>query len=174
MSIDPNTKQIDEICQSLIGSRITIGYSITLQNGNNYTGDIDNCNIVGDVMEDILYPIIKKNIPTFQKGPKQASPDFYNINKEWEWELKCFCDSPGFDISNFNSYIDQLQNNLERKMYKTQYLIFKYEITSGSFMITDFKLCKVWDILNYNGKYPISLQSKKACGIIFAHVVLMI
>ena len=47
-------------------------------------------------------------------------------------------------------------------MYRTQYLIFKYDLKDGVITITDFKLSNVWQIINYNGKYPISLQSKKS------------
>ena len=46
-------------------------------------------------------------------------------------------------------------------MYRTQYLIFKYDLEDGIITITDFKLCNVWQIINYKGKYPISLQCKK-------------
>ncbi len=161
MSTDPDTSKIMKICKSLIGCKINIGFTITLQNGESHTGEIENCNIVGDCMEDILYPFVHNYIPTFEKGPKQTSPDFYNRDKEWEWELKCFSNSPGFDISNYNSYISQLTENLEKKMYKTQYLIFKYNLKSSVIEISDFKLCNVWELINYNGKNPISLQCKK-------------
>tara|TARA_B110000858_G_C17743673_1_gene446213 strand:- start:567 stop:1259 length:693 start_codon:yes stop_codon:yes gene_type:complete len=160
MSVDPKTSEIKQICESLIGCKINIGFKITLQNGENHSGEINNCNIIGDCMEDILYPFIHTYIPTFEKGPKQASPDFYN-SKIWEWELKCFHTAPGFDVSNFNSYISQLEKNLEKKMYNTQYLIFKYNLNNGIITIDDFKLCNVWEIINYAGKYPISLQCKK-------------
>ena len=49
-----------KICESLIGGVINVNFRINLQNGENYSGEIDNCNIVGDCMEDIIYPIIKK------------------------------------------------------------------------------------------------------------------
>ena len=160
MSFDPKTPEIKTICESLIGCKIDIGFTITLKNGETFSGEIDNCNIVGDCMEDILYPVIKNKVPSFEKGPKQASPDFYN-SKIWEWELKCFSNSPGFDVSNFNSYTSQLEDNLEKKMYRTQYLIFKYTFKNGVVTITDFKLCNVWEIINYKGKHPISLQCKK-------------
>jgi len=161
MCFDPKTPEIKKICESLIGCKINIGFTITLKSGENFSGEINNCNIVGDCMEDIIYPFINKYIPTFEKGPKQSSPDFYN-SKIWEWELKCFSNTPCFDISNFNSYISQLEENLEKKMYRTQYLIFKYNLKNGIITITDFKLCNVWQIINYKGKYPISLQSKKS------------
>jgi len=160
MSFDPNTPEIKKICEELIGSKTRIGFTTTLQNGKTYSKDFQNPNIIGDCMEDIIYPYIHKLIPTFERGPKQASPDFYN-SKIWEWELKCFSKSPAFDISNFNSYVSQIKDNLEKKMYRTQYLIFKYELKNGFIKILDFKLCNVWEIINYNGKYPISLQCKK-------------
>jgi len=159
MSSDPETQKIQKLCVNLIGCIIKLSFTMTLSNGEIISGVMDNCNIVGDCMEDFIYPYIRKHIPTFKKGPKQASPDFYN--SKWEWELKCFGDSPGFDISNFRSYISQLEDNLERKLYTTQYLIFKYVLDDGNITITDFKLCNVWEIINYTGKYPISLQSKK-------------
>lgn len=162
MSIDPQTIEIKTICESLIGATLQIGYNFQLSNGNMFSGDINNCNIIGDCMEDILYPFIKKHIPTFEKGPKQTSPDFYN-SKIWHYELKCFHNTPGFDISNFNSYVYKLRDDLETKMFRTQYLIFKYSFDNGTgtVKIIDFKLCHVWNLINYNGKYPISLQCKK-------------
>ena len=159
MLSDPDTEKIRNICNSLIGSKIQINFTLTLLNNEKYTEKINNTNIIGDCMENILFPFIKKNIPTFEKGPKQKSPDFYN--KEWDWELKCFRHNPCFDISNFNSYINQIEKNLEKKMYKTKYLIFRYKNYDNFVEITDFKLCNVWEIINYTGKYPISLQSKK-------------
>lgn len=158
---DPDTSQINDICKSLIGSKIQLSFTITLKNEEQYSGVIQNCNIIGDCMENILYPFIHKYIPTFEEGPKQSSPDFYNRNKQWEYELKCFSNTPGFDISNFTSYISQLYTNLERKMYRTRYLIFKYELCNNIVEILDFKLCSVWEIINYNGKHPVSLQCKK-------------
>ena len=117
---DPDTQKINLICQSLVGCEIEIGFNIKLKNGEKHSGKINNCNIVGDCMENILFPFIKSQISTFEEGPKQASPDFYNRNKKWEYEMKCFSGTPGFDVSNFTSYISQLSENLERKMYKTQ------------------------------------------------------
>lgn len=46
-------------------------------------------------------------------------------------------------------------------MYRTQYLIFKYELKDGIITITEFKLCNIWEIIGYKGKHPISLQCKR-------------
>lgn len=158
-NIDPDTNIIRNICNDLIGSKINIGFTITLINNRVYQSNIPNCNIIGNCMENIIFPIIKEHIPTFEEGPKQKSPDFFN--GKWEYELKCFTGTPNFDISNFNSYIRQLEENVERKLYRTKYIIFQYEINDNIVMITDFKLCNIWEIILYTGKYPISIQNKK-------------
>ena len=162
ISIDPDTDKIKKICESLVGSEIKLSFTITLQSGMTCSGKINNCNIIGDCMENVIFPFIKKQIPSFQEGPKQSSPDFYNgDDKKWEWELKCFNNNPGFDISNFNSYISQIEKNLEKKLYRTQYMIFRYSFSNNIVKIEDFKLCNIWNLINYEGKYPISLQCKK-------------
>jgi len=156
---DPDTNIIKNRCNELIGCKINIQFKMTFPNGDNQNGDINNRNIIGDCMENILLPFLQGELHTIEKGPKQSSPDFYNRNKEWE--LKVFNGSPGFNISNLNSYIEQLADDTYRKLYRTQYLIFKYSIENQYIIINDFKLCNVWDIILYTGKYPISLQCKK-------------
>mgnify|MGYP006154111923 CR=1 FL=1 len=158
---DPDTDKIISACNSLIGAKIRIKYELELPDGSKTQGNIDNCNIIGDIMENILSPVLKKNIPTIKEGPKQSSPDFYN--REYEWELKCFKGSPAFDISNFISYITQLTDTtgVKRKLFQTQYLIFKYSISSSFVTIKDFKSCSVYDLIGYTSKYPITLQNKK-------------
>ena len=70
MSFDPKTPEIKKMCESLIGCKINIGFTITLKSGENLSGGINNCNIVGDCMEDIIYPFIKRylSIPQFVLG----------------------------------------------------------------------------------------------------------
>lgn len=161
MYIDPDTNIIKNICTDLIGAKINIGYTIILANGNKYNGDIENCNIIGNSMENIIIPLLINKIPTIERGPKQASPDFFNRNRSYEWEIKFFNVSPSFDISNYMSYICQLEENTFRKLYKTQYLVFKYSIFNKYIIIDDFKILNVWNIVSFSGKYPISIQNKK-------------
>lgn len=158
---DPDTETIQTICESLIGSKININYIISLENGENKAGELSNCNIIGDCFENVLFSFIAPNIPTFVEGPKQAPPDFYNRDKEWEWELKVFNGSPKFDVSNFDSFVMQLNENLDRKLNKTKYLIFKYAIAASTITVMDFKLCNIWEIISYTGRYPVSLQKKR-------------
>jgi hypothetical protein len=158
---DPDLNLVKQTCSSLVGGTIQLNATMQLPNGTVYSIPIANCNIVGDMLENLLFPALKSVIPTMEEGPKQASPDFYNRNGgDFEYELKAFQDAPGFDVSNFKSYIDQLSENLERKMFRTKYLIFKYSLSETTVTLCDFKMVDVWAILNYSGKYPVSIQSK--------------
>tara|TARA_R100001163_G_scaffold65473_2_gene62769 strand:- start:19811 stop:20536 length:726 start_codon:yes stop_codon:yes gene_type:complete len=161
--IDPDSECINNICKNIIGAKIQFQYTITLKDLKSESGIIENCNIVGDSMENIIFTYLKNKLPTFEKGPKQSSPDFWNRDRKYEWELKVFKNSTGFDISNYISYINQLnkQDGVLKKLYKTQYLIFKYSIDGNNIIIQDFKKCFIWNLISYTGKYPISLQNKK-------------
>lgn len=74
--------KIKQVCKNLVGCEINIGFKIKLQNGKVYKGEIDDCNIVGNSMETILYSLLKKEISTILRGPKQHSPDFFNNDYE--------------------------------------------------------------------------------------------
>ena len=159
MRSDPNSTRIASLCAGLVGAKINLGFTATLQNGKQLVGQIDNCNIVGDCMENIVFSHISSSIETFTKGPKQASPDFFNEGV-WEYELKCYSGTPGFDIGNVNAYIDELEHDLQRKL-STQYLIFEYSMCESEVTIQSFRHARVWGLLNYAGKYPLSLQCKR-------------
>lgn len=161
---DPDISYIKEICQSLIGAKIQISFTIEFENKTTInTTPVSNCNIMGYCMEDILFSIFKEKIPTFEKGPKQSSPDYWNRNKKYEWELKTFTGQQGFDVSNFLSYIHQLKEDggVERKLFKTKYIILKYTLVKNYIYIEDYKICNIWNLINFFGKYPLSIQNKK-------------
>lgn len=160
---DPDTETIRKLCLKLIGAEIRFNYELKLNDNNVHNNLINNCNIIGDCMENILIPYLQKNIKTIERGPKQKSPDFWNRNRNYEWELKTFKEKPGFDVSNYSSYINQLnqKGGVKRKLFRTQYLIFKYAFCGNYVKILDFKLCNIWNLLLYTGKYPISIQNKR-------------
>lgn len=163
MNNDPDTDNIIKICKSLIGSEISFNYSLKLKDNSVISNKLLNCNIVGDCLETILFPLLKKKIPTMEVGPKQSSPDFWNRNRKYEWELKTFMHKPNFDISNFTSYVNQLSSNSGvMKKLNVKYIIYKYHIDKNNkVIIDDCKICNVWDLISYNGKRPISIQCKK-------------
>jgi len=99
----PNSEMLMNICRSFETQEISL--TVTFM-GKSIP--ICNCNAVGDILEDVFYPLIKEQIDDFEEGPKQASPDYYGLNKYFEFEQKVFMKSPGFDIGNFTSYVNIL------------------------------------------------------------------
>lgn len=67
---DPDTDIIKNICKKLVGAKLNFSFNITLLSGDNYNEIIDNCNIIGNCMENILFKFLKTKIPTFERGSK--------------------------------------------------------------------------------------------------------
>ena len=147
----PNSDILTNICKSFEEQEISL--TVTFM-GKSIP--ICNCNAVGDILEDVFYPLIKEELDDFEEGPKQASPDYYGINKYFEFEQKVFMKSPGFDIGNFTSYVNMLCENggVYKKLFKTKYLIFEYAIIK-------FHYINVYNLVGYSGKTPITMQIKK-------------
>lgn len=150
--------QLTDLCKGFIGQKIHLTASF---NGRSLA--IKNPNLVGDLLEDIFFPLYKEACPDFEEGPKQESPDFFAQEKEFQFEQKAFYGSPGFDISNFTSLVHQMSKpgGLEKKLFKTKYLIFEYGVDGDAYVIKNFWMLNIWDLPTYGNKYPISMQVKK-------------
>jgi hypothetical protein len=154
----PHIESLRTMCKGFIGEKINL---ITTFKGRSIP--INNVNIVGDLLEDVFFPFYKDACPDFEEGPKQESPDFFAYDKEFQFEQKVFCGSPGFDISNFTSLVHQISKpgGLIRKLFKTKYLVYEYTSDRCDFIIKDFWLLNIWDLPVYDKTYPISVQVKK-------------
>jgi hypothetical protein len=154
----PNLEALDTLCKSFVGKKIYLNATF---NGRSYP--IMNPNLVGDLLEDIFYPLYKEVCVDFEEGPKQESPDFFGHGKEFQFEQKAFYNSPGFDISNFTSLVHQMSKpgGLVKKLFKTKYLVYEYGMSEGSFVIKNFWMLNIWNIPTYGLTYPISMQAKK-------------
>jgi hypothetical protein len=157
---DPDLKIIENICKNMIGKKIKL-FAKFDKNMINLCELIDINNSIGCILQSIMFNIFQKNINTFESGPKQKSPDFIN-RKIFEYELKCFEKNPNFDISAYVCFVNQLIKNygLQRKLY-TKYLIFEYILDTNFIIIKNVYIKNIWNLINYSGKYPISVQNKK-------------
>ena len=153
-----NSEVLTNICKSFEGQEMTLTATFM---GKNIP--ISNCNAVGDILEDVFYSFIKDKLSDFEKGPKQASPDYYGMNKSFEFEQKVFMKSPCFDIGNFTSYINMLceENGVYKKLFRTKYLVFEYTIINEKIKIVKFHYLNVYNLVGYTGKTPITMQIKK-------------
>ena len=154
----PHILKLERLCKSFIGKEI---YLVCTFNGKSTR--IGNVNIIGDLLEDVFFPYYKEVCSDFEKGPKQESPDFFAQDKTFLFEQKAFYKNPSFDISNFTSFIHEISkpNGLVTKLFYTKYLVYEYDIHDERFIITGFWLLNVWNLPQYDNKYPMSVQIKK-------------
>lgn len=156
--IYPNLEGLNQLCTSFIGKKIQLTASF-----NNRTIPIKNPNLIGDLLEDLFFPFYKETCPDFEEGPKQECPDFFAGNKAYQFEQKAFLGSPGFDISNFTSFLHQISKpgGLETKLFRTKYLVYEYGMEEEYFVIKNFWMLSIWQLPTYDNTYPISMQVKK-------------
>jgi len=124
---------------------------------------ICDCNVVGNTLETIFFRQANAHALELREGPRQASPDFYGEDG-FEFEQKTFlAGKPGFDISNFCSYVEQLcqEGGVEKKVFKTIYLLFEYSMQENIVTIKNFHYLHVWALPSYSGTHPISMQVKR-------------
>jgi hypothetical protein len=154
----PNDEILINVCKSFENQEITLTAQFM---GRDI--EIYNCNAVGNILENIFYSFIKDKLDDFEEGPKQSSPDYYGLNKSFEFEQKVFMKNPGFDIGNFTSYVDMLSENggVYRKLFKTKYLIFEYDIIDKKIKLLKFHYLNVYHLVGYSGKYPMTIQVKR-------------
>jgi len=153
----PNSEILVKVCKSFEKQEIILT--------STFMGKIIpivNCNAVGDILEDVFYPMIKDKLGDFEEGPKQSSPDYYGNDKSFEFEQKLFMNNPCFDIGNFTSYVNMLSENggVYKKLFKTKYLIFEYSITDDKIKIIKFHYLNVYNLVGYSGKNPMTMQIK--------------
>jgi len=154
----PNEDRFVEHCRSYIGKKFGITASFDDENSEK----IVNHNIIGDILENLMYPVYRRCIHIVQ-GPRQQPPDFIAYD-DWFIEQKSFLGSPGFDISNFASFVKQLaeEGGVIRKIFKTKYIIYEYKFLEqeNKYEIENFWFLNVWQLPQYGGLRPISIQSK--------------
>ena len=155
----PNTEALTNICKTFENQAITLTATFMGR-----AIPITNCNAMGDILENIFYPSIKEVLGDFEEGPAQASPDYYGMEKNFEFEQKVFKNKPGFDIGNFASYIDILsaEGGVYKKIFRTKYLVFEYDIIDTAIKIIKFHYLSVYKLVGYSSKTaPITMQIKR-------------
>ena len=174
-----NLLQIPDIINSLFTHLTTHMINKQFQTGFGVINDnkfpfvpIEGLNSFGHLIESSIINFYIKEFPKMiQKNPiGSISPDFFCfvdnwIHKEYELEIKTYNNENGasFDISPFQCYIDQLfkPGGVLRKLFNTRYLIISYKKIDQDIVIKNIYFKPVWKIVNYDEKYPISMQVKK-------------
>ena len=160
----PRIQELKALCESFKGQAVQLNATFMGR-----AVAIANPNLVGDLLEDIFFPIFKEKFADFEEGPLQDPPDYYAAGKAFAFEQKVFSskNGPGFDVAPFPSLVDTLANgNLIYKLFKTKYLVFEYIPEGGVFTIKNFWLLNMWQLPNYydapyGSHKPMSMQVKR-------------
>ena len=153
-----NTPRLLEVCRSFIGQALRLNANFM---GHNIP--VNDPNIVGKLFETLAWHAGFKNIEDIEQGPQsQDPPDFFAQNREFQLEMKLFRKSPGFDLSNFNSYINQLceEGGVMKKLFLTKYIVFEYATEGELSVIKSFFYTDIWKLVEYDGVHPVTAQVK--------------
>jgi hypothetical protein len=155
----PYSELLNEVCKSLIGEKIEVSASFM-----GITIRIIDVNMVGTILENVLFPTLKARLG-FREGPNKNAPtDFFGDKTgNFRFELKVFLVSPGFDLANFASYIDQLcaENGVFDKLFRTKYIVFEYAMENQSIVIKNFHYLNIWQFPCFTASRPLSVQVKR-------------
>lgn len=159
-----NNQMIHNMLVAKFQSNRILG-NITFNTADGNIG-IKERDIIGNAIQSWLASWFNSNLITYSKPLNtQSFPDYMinsNMGKQENLEVKCWYGpaSPGFDIANFESYVDTLLQDPTK--IDTDYLIFKYNIDEdGNISIEDVFLKKIWEITCASGPYPLKVQAKR-------------
>jgi hypothetical protein len=153
-----NTQRLIDVCNSFVGQslRLTVHFM-----GREIP--VSDPNVVGNVFETVAWNSGLQYIGDVEKGPSNAPTDFYAQNREFHQEMKVFCGTPNFDISDFASYVMQLceEGGVMKKLFRTNYIVFNYAPEGDVSIIKSFHYVSVWKLVKYGGVHPLSMQVKR-------------
>jgi hypothetical protein len=123
---------------------------------------VEESSAVGYLIQEWLAAwMTSQEIQHSSPDDSQKSPDFYLGNDKQTdiLEVKVFRNNPGFDIANFEAYLDLLIEKPEH--LDADYLIFEYDLVRGDLEIKNVWLKKVWEITRQSAEYPLYVQKKR-------------
>lgn len=135
---------------------------------SNISIDIHGKDIIGNAIQEWLGSWFDKNNIQYRILPNtQEFPDYIiKFNKQESFlEIKTwnYDKGPAFDLANFNSYIDSLNQNPAK--IDADYLIFGYITNEKGFTIKNIYSKKIWELAGKSSVDPLKIQKKK--GIVY-------
>jgi NgoBV restriction endonuclease. len=127
--------------------------------------------IVGNVLQEWLKKVLDKNkIFNIPSDGTQSFPDFYlkSKGKERDYsEVEGLCEiksynskrTPAFDVANYDSYIEKLNQNVA--ILDTKYIIFAYKFEDGKLSVSNVFCKNIWEITGETEKESLKCQIKK-------------
>jgi len=126
--------------------------------------NIHSKDIIGNSLQEWLGAWFDKyNVKYRVLANTQEFPDYilifngiesYLEIKTWNYDR-----APAFDLANFNSYIDTLEDNPAK--IDADYLILGYSTNDVGFEIKNIFLKKIWELSGKSSVDPLKIQNKK-------------
>jgi len=131
--------------------------------------DIASSDIIGGVVQDWVGQFISsRDELKLQKNPDtQDFPDYFlDSRKSCAFEVKCYNlkGSPGFDLANFDRYLDAVSKHPAR-FVGADYLVIGYRQSPQGVTLEKFMLRKIWQMTGPMKKYPLGLQVKRGVPV---------
>jgi NgoBV restriction endonuclease len=128
---------------------------------------VQDSSVVGNIIQEWLKSFMNRyGIYCSMPTNTQEFPDYFlnaDSNQLGLLEVKCFKNSPNFDIANFIAYCRSLATSPYR--LDADYLIFKYENTAQGIVIKDIWLKKVWQIASASERSAVKIQWKQNVAV---------
>lgn len=128
---------------------------------------VQDSSVVGNIIQEWLKSFMDKHgIYSSMPINTQEFPDYFlgaNNNQSGLLEVKCFKNSPNFDIANFIAYCRSIATSPYR--LDADYLIFKYENTAQGIVIKNIWLKKVWQIASASERSAVKIQWKQNVAV---------
>lgn len=130
-----------------------------------FTVNYLNKDIIGNSLQEWLPVWFKrKGVKVVSNEKTQEFPDFFLEFEDLTHavEVKCwnYEANPGFDLANFNSYIETLYND-SRKLL-ADYFVLGYVQSEHGFTVKKVYLKKIWELTSVTRNYPIGVQVKRS------------
>lgn len=124
---------------------------------------IEGNDAVGTILEEFFAKLLTEKFEHLIKGESNEPPDIFDEKNKWNLEIKCFLVGGvnQFDIYSISKFLGEKEEAdwLSKALYKTDYIIFGYEINSdGKRYLKSIDHKKLHEILGYGTKHEISVQ----------------
>lgn len=163
----PKSWKIKSCLEKQFGSK-THGRIQFLIKGRRY--DITSSDVIGGVVQDWIGQFLasRNDLKLFKNADTQDFPDYFlDSRKSCAFEVKCYNvnGSPGFDLANFERYLDAVDGKRRALFVDADYLVIGYRQSAAGISLEKFMLRKIWQMTGPMKKYPLGLQVKRGVAV---------
>ena len=160
------SEQIKTCLEQQFGAKIH-GHIQFLIKGRRF--EITSSDVIGGVVQDWIGQFLssRNELKLVKNTETQDFPDYFlDSRKSCAFEVKCYNlkGSPGFDLANFDRYLDAV-SKYPARFVGADYLVIGYRQSPQGVTLEKFMLRKIWQMTGPMKKYPLGLQVKRGVAV---------